>query len=105
MVILNAYIIVPEQFQHKLNYFLFFQIFEIIFIICVEFLTKLRIYKISIVKFEWQTLKIKNLKVKQFKHTSLSHKLKMNVIVIFYNHYLFKMSKCKNQVLKLRFKI
>ncbi len=65
---------------------------------------KLRIYKISIVKFEPQTLKFKNLKVKQFKHTSVSHKLKMNVIAIFYNHYLLKMSKLKNQVPKLRFK-
>jgi hypothetical protein len=98
MVILNAYIIVPKQFQHN---FFFFRIFKIIFTICAEFFIKLRIYKISIVKFEQQTLKIKNLKVKQFKHTSLSHKLKIIVIAIFYNHYPLKMSKLKKPSAKV----
>jgi hypothetical protein len=27
---------IPEQFQHKLNYFLFFRIFEKLFVTCVE---------------------------------------------------------------------
>ncbi len=95
MVILNAYIVVLERFEHKLNFFFVLSIFLNNISSCAEFFIKLRIYKISILKFEPQTLKFKNLKVKQFKHTSLSHKLKMNVIAIFYNYYLFKMSKLK----------
>jgi hypothetical protein len=34
-----------------------------------------------------------------------SHKLKKNVFIIIYNHFLLKFSKLKNQVSKLRFKI
>jgi hypothetical protein len=99
MVILNAYIVVLERFEHKLNYFFVLSNFLNNISSCAEFFIKLRIYKISILKFEPQTLKFKNLKVKQFKHTSLSHKLKMNVIAIFITIICLK---CQNLKTKCR---
>jgi hypothetical protein len=53
--------IVPLAFWHKLNYFLFCQTFEKLCIICVEIFNKI---KISIVKFEPQTFKDDNLKLR-----------------------------------------
>jgi len=84
--------ILLEQFQHKLLFFHFVKLLK-------KFI-KLGIYKISTGKFELKTLKTKfrdNLK-----HSSLSHKLKKVVFVIFYKHYLSKFSKLKNQKLKFR---
>jgi hypothetical protein len=46
-----------------------------------------------------------DLKLKQFKHTKLFHNTDNIVFIILYNHYLPKISKLKNQVLKLKFKI
>jgi hypothetical protein len=56
-------------------------------------------------RFESQTLKYRDLKLKQFKHIKLSHNLAKIVIIILYNHYLPKISELKNQVSKLIFKI
>jgi hypothetical protein len=39
---LALHIIVPEQFLHKLNYFSFCQIFEKLFIICIEVFYKIK---------------------------------------------------------------
>jgi hypothetical protein len=78
---------VHEWFWHKLNYFLFCQIFEKIIITCAEIfiiIIKLRICL--------DTLK-------------LSHKHNKNVFIIIYKHYLQKNSELKNQVSKVRFKI
>jgi hypothetical protein len=66
------------------------------------FFIKLRTHKISTIKFETHTLKFKNLKLRQFKHTILSRKLEKSVFVILYNHYLPKISKLKYQVPKLK---
>jgi hypothetical protein len=46
-----------------------------------------------------------NSRLRQSKHTRLSHKLTKHVFIIFYKHYLPKISELKNQVFKLRFKI
>ncbi len=70
--------------------FFWCQIYEKIFIICVKSFIKLRICKISTVRFESQTLKFKNLRPRQFKHIRLSHKLKNNVFIKFSNHYAKK---------------
>jgi hypothetical protein len=48
------------------------------------------------VNFELHIFKFKNLKLRQSKHTSMSHKLKKNAFVIFYDHYLPKISELKN---------
>jgi hypothetical protein len=45
--------------------------------------------------------KIKNLA----RHTKLSHKHITSLFIILHNHYLLKISKFKNQVSKLKFKI
>jgi len=41
----------------------------------------------------------------QFKHIKLSHNLEETMFIIFYNHYMLKISELKNQMPKLRFKI
>jgi hypothetical protein len=54
--------------------------------------------QILIVNFELHIFKFKNLKLRQSKHISMSHKLKKNVFVIFHDHYLPKISELKNRV-------
>jgi hypothetical protein len=60
------FIIVPQQFWHQIKLVFLSRIFEILFIICAKFSIKLRFCKISIstIKFEPQTLKFKNLKLR-----------------------------------------
>ncbi len=102
-------IVVHEWFWHKSNEFLICPNFwNFIIIICVEIfiiIMKLKICKFSRVGFELQVLKFKILKRRQFRHTRLSHKHNKNVFIIFYNYYLTKVSKLKNQLSKLSFKI
>ncbi len=57
-------------------------------------------------RFEPQTFHGSDLKLKQYKHTRLLYNIeKKTLLIIFYNHYLLKFSKFKNQVLKLKFQI
>ncbi len=48
----GTHIVVHKQFWHKLNYFLYFQIFEKIFFICVEIL--ISIIKLNFDVFDYQ---------------------------------------------------
>ncbi len=54
-------IVIPLSFLHKLNYFLFFQIFEKFFIICVDILINL---KVELSRFESQTFYDSDLNIK-----------------------------------------
>jgi hypothetical protein len=64
---------------------------------------KLKFCKISIDRFESQTLKFKDLILKHFKHIRLSHKLEKNYFFI--TIPCQKIIQLKNKVLKLNFKI
>jgi len=55
--------------------------------------------------FELQIFHNIDLKLKQFKHTRLFHKIGSTLLIILYNYYLSKFSKLKNQVPKLRYQI
>jgi len=67
----------------------------------IYFITLCRIFviiiKLRIPKFFGleQTLKFKNLRPKQSRHTKLSHKHNKNVFIIFDSHYLLKFSELK----------
>jgi hypothetical protein len=56
------------------------------------------------VRFEPQTFKDNDLKLRQSKHIRLSHNIVKKLFNILYDHYLPKIKKLKNEVLKLRFK-
>jgi predicted small integral membrane protein len=94
--------IVPLPFQHKSNFFHFFKLLKKLFIICVKILIK---SKVQLLGFELQIFHNNDLRLKQFKHTRLFHKIGSTLFIILYNHYLSKNSKLKNQVPKLRFQI
>jgi hypothetical protein len=72
--------VVPLPFWHELNYFLFCQKFEKLFIICVEILVNL---KVQLSNFESQTLHDNNLKLKQPKHIRLFHTIDKTMSIIF----------------------
>jgi len=44
----SIYTVVLERFWHKLNYFWFCQIFEILFVTCAELFVKLKLYKFQL---------------------------------------------------------
>jgi hypothetical protein len=91
-------IIVPNvPFWHKLNFFLFFQKFEKLFIICAKILINLKVQES---KFEPQTFHDSDLKLEQSKHIRLFHNIDKTMFIIFYNHYLPKISN-KKQVNKV----
>ncbi len=92
--------IVPEQIQHKLNYFLFCQFFENLFSICVKFSITSKVLLSSL----HADLQVLRLLLRQSRHTRLFHN-PLRLFNILHNHYLSKFSELKNQVLKLRFKI
>jgi hypothetical protein len=69
MVVSNT----PFNNYHDIRTIFFCQIFENLFITCVKILIKLRINKISIVRFELQT--VQDLRLRQFKHIRLSNNL------------------------------
>ncbi len=57
------------------------------------------------VKFEPETFKDKDLKLRQFTHSRLFHNTNNIFLIILCNHYQMKISEFKNQVLKIEFKI
>jgi len=86
MNLASIYVIIPLPFWHKLNYFLF----------CL---------KVQLLRFELQTLHDIDFKLSQSKHITMSHNRSKTLFIIWYNNYLWKFSKLKNQVPKLRFQI
>ncbi len=70
------------------------QIFEKLFITCVEIIIKLKICKCSTVGFELQTLKFKNLRLRQSRHSRLSHVKTSNELII--NLYSLLIKKFQN---------
>jgi hypothetical protein len=77
------YTIVPNRFWHKLSYFLFLSNFwNITYYLCWNFY-KIKNMQILIANFEFHIFKFKNLKLRQSRHTSMSHKLKKNVFFHF----------------------
>jgi hypothetical protein len=48
--------------------------------------------KISTIRFESQTLKDSDLKLRQFRHTRLSHNTNKKLFITLYNHYLLNKS-------------
>ncbi len=85
-------IVLNLPFQHKLNYFLFCQNFEKLFIICAKFLINLKVQRS---KFEPQTFHDNDLKLKQSRHIRLLHNIDKIMFIVFYNHYLPKISNKK----------
>jgi hypothetical protein len=49
-----------------------------------------------------QTLKFKNLRLKQSRHTTLNHKHYKNMFIIFHNHYLSKISELKKPSVEVK---
>jgi hypothetical protein len=90
LVNITPNIVVPEQIQHKSNYFSFCQIFEKLFNICGEILI---ILKLHLSRFEPQTFKYGDIKLRQSKHTKLFHNLEKKSIIILYTHYLPNIKK------------
>ncbi len=101
-------VILYEQFQHKLNYFLFCQKFEKIFTTCAEIL-------IIIIKSNSEMLWLSGLNFKlaifrtkkcdSLNTLILSHKDNKSMFIILYKYYLLEFLELKNQLLKLRCKI
>jgi len=95
----RQYTVVHEQFQHKLNYFLFYQNFEKIFTICVK-----NLIIIIIIKFEIFRLSGLNFRpiISRIEEYDKDNKI---IFIILYKYYLPKFSELKNQLSKLRFEI
>jgi hypothetical protein len=83
-------IVVPLPFWHKLNDFLFCQMFEKLFFICVKILIK---SKVQLSGFELQTFLKGSLRLRQSKHTRLFRNIEKILFIVLYNHYLLKILK------------
>jgi hypothetical protein len=96
----NFYALIRKRFQHKLNYFLFFQNFEKTFTTCGNFL--IIIIKSDSKVFWLLSLNFSRLATSKSEecdslHTfRLSHKDSRNMIIILYKYYLLKISKFEN---------
>jgi hypothetical protein len=110
MLVCVKHIVVHKRFWHKLNYFLFFWIFEKLFIIiCAEIsiiIIKLNSEALFTVQFEPQNMPNPwTYGSNSLDTLRLSHKDNNVIFIILYKHYVSNFSGLKNELPKLRFEI
>jgi hypothetical protein len=83
-----VFIVVPLPFRHELLFYFFCQTFEKLFIVCAKIFINLKV-KLSGI----EPKAFYDLKLKQSRHIRLFHNIEKTLFIIFYNHYLPKISK------------